>query len=152
VPDAGPARPARAEPDTAPGAAALAGRRFLVIEDEPLIALDLADVLQRAGGHVLGPVGTEREALALIEQGDACVFDYALLDANLHGHAVDAVAAALSRRDVPFIFVTGYGELGAHTAFGQVPVLAKPVGERQRIEALLRIPRRGIAVAPLVRQ
>jgi len=143
--DAGRLAPAQAA-DAAP-AAALAGRRFLVVEDEPLIALDLADMLQRAGAHVLGPVGTEREALALIEQER---FDYALLDANLHGRAVDAVAAALARRNVPFVFVTGYGDFGAHTASPQVPVLAKPVGERQLIEALLRIPRRTAGVARLI--
>jgi hypothetical protein len=46
----------------------LAGMRFLVVEDEPLIALDIVPVLERAGALVAGPVGTVDEALLLIEK------------------------------------------------------------------------------------
>ncbi len=136
--DAAPARAAREEAG-ARSASALAGCRLLVIEDEPVIALDFADALQGAGAYVLGPVGTEAEALQMIE---TCKFDCALLDANLHGRSIDAVAAALTRRNIPFVFVTGYGGCDLQTSFRHAPVLAKPVGERQLIDALLAVRQR----------
>jgi hypothetical protein len=67
------------------GAAKLEGLRFLVIEDESLIALDLVDRLKAAGAEVAPPVGTEQQALKVIQGGK---FDCALLDANLHGRPV----------------------------------------------------------------
>ena len=102
-----------------------------MIEDEPLIALDLAESLEKAGADVAPPVGTEREALQIIEQGD---FDGALLDANLHGRSVDAIAAALTRRRIPFVFVTGYGQEGLPSAFRHAAVLTKPVSNQQLFE------------------
>ncbi len=117
-----------------------------MVEDEPLIALDLTDVLERAGARVAGPVGTESEALRVIAEG---TFDAALLDANLHGRSVDEVAAALTRRNIPFVFVTGYGDVGLRTSFRNAPVLAKPVSERQLIATLLRLRPRSEGVVQL---
>ena len=113
--------------------AKLAGLRFLVVEDEPLIALDFAELLERAGADVAPPVGTESEALRVIEQAD---FDGALLDANLHGRPVNAIAAALTRRNIPFVFITGYGREGLPSGFKTAAVLTKPVSDRQLLEAV----------------
>ena len=113
--------------------AKLAGLRFLVVEDEPLIALDFAELLERAGADVAPPVGTESEALRIIEQAD---FDGALLDANLHGRPVNAIAAALTRRNIPFVFITGYGREGLPSGFKTAAVLTKPVSDRQLLEAV----------------
>ena len=44
----------------------LAGKRFLIIEDEPLVALDVMSSLDEAGVESVGPVGSASEALALI--------------------------------------------------------------------------------------
>ena len=115
-----------------PGAK-LAGLRFLVIEDEPLIALALAELLERGGADVAPPVGSESEALKVIEQGD---FDGALLDANLHGRPVNAIAAALTRRNIPFVFITGYGREGLPNGFQNAAVLTKPVSDQQLFEAV----------------
>jgi len=111
----------------------LAGLRFLVVEDEPLIALSLVDTLENAGAQVSEPVGTEKEALQAIEQGE---LDGALLDANLHGRPVQEIAAALTRRGVPFVFVTGYGREGAPGGFRHVPVVTKPFTDRQLLDAV----------------
>jgi PAS domain S-box-containing protein len=113
--------------------AKLAGLRFLVIEDEPLIALDLAELLERAGADVAPPVGSENEALKVIEEAD---FDGALLDANLHGRPVNAIAAALTRRNIPFVFITGYGREGLPNGFKTAAVLTKPVSDQQLLEAV----------------
>ncbi|HUI14062.1 MAG TPA: ATP-binding protein [Xanthobacteraceae bacterium] len=111
----------------------LAGFRFLVIEDESLIALDLVDTLESAGARVAPPVSTEKESLQAIETGD---FDCALLDGNLHGHSVEGIAAALTRRNVPFVFVTGYGQAGLPAAFKHVPMLSKPVSVDQLLDTV----------------
>ena len=44
--------------------AALSGRRILVVEDEAIVALWIADVLAMAGAVVIGPVGFVHEAHA----------------------------------------------------------------------------------------
>jgi CheY-like chemotaxis protein len=112
---------------------ALSGRRVLVIDDEPFIALDLADSLKEAGADVAGPVGTVKQALLLIE---TTRLDAAVLDANLHGYAVDEVAGALARRHIPFVFVTGYARDKLQTAFKQAPVLTKPIRHDELLETL----------------
>jgi len=79
----------------------------LVVEDEYLIAADLADVLKDAGADVIGPVASVREALELVETfGDR--LDGAVLDVNLREERVFPVAEALARRGIPYIFTTGY--------------------------------------------
>ncbi len=118
----------------------LEGLRLLVIDDEPLIGLDFADMLKKAGAWVAPPIGTEREALQAIESGH---FDGALLDANLHGRSADKIAAALTRRNVPFIFITGYGREGLPASYRQAPVLAKPVSAQQLLDAIAGIVTRG---------
>jgi len=126
--------------------AILSGLRFLVVEDEPLIALLLVENLEDAGAEVAPPVGTEREALHLIEHQD---FNGALLDANLHGRPVDAIAAALTGRNIPFIFVTGYGSAGLSASFKHVTVLTKPFTGRQLLEAVTGLMSRGGNVVQL---
>jgi PAS domain S-box-containing protein len=116
--------------------AALTGRRLLVVDDEPLIAMALADTLERAGAEVIGPVGTEGEALKLIEHAD---FDGALLDAHLRGHSADGIAAALVTRNIPFIFVTGGARDGLQASFERVPILPKPFSDQQLLEALTEV-------------
>ncbi|HEY7665898.1 MAG TPA: response regulator [Xanthobacteraceae bacterium] len=116
--------------------AMLARLRCLLVEDEPLIALDLADSLQHAGAATVTSVGTEREALKAVEDGE---FDAALLDANLHGRSSQEIAAALTRRGIPFIFVTGYAREGLPASFRHAPVLVKPVSDSQLIEAVKRL-------------
>jgi PAS domain S-box-containing protein len=116
--------------------AKLAGKRFLVVEDEPLVALDIAAGLQDAGGEVVASTGTPRETLHTIETK---ALDAALLDGNLHGWPVDDIAAALTRRNVPFVFVTGYGRESLPAAFGHVPVLSKPFSQQQLTDAAARL-------------
>jgi PAS domain S-box-containing protein len=106
----------------------LRGKRFLVVEDEPLIALAIASDLEAAGAQVAGPAGNVEEALRLVQEA---VLDAALLDVNLHGKSVDEIAAALTRRGVPFVFVTGNGREGLPKSFARAPVLSKPFSEVQ---------------------
>src|SRR5690606_36623500 len=85
----------------------LYGKRILIVEDEPLVAMDMAASLVAAGCEVAGPAGNLRDAKRLVADAD---FDAALLDANLAGSPVDELAAALARLEIPFAFATGYGQ------------------------------------------
>jgi PAS domain S-box-containing protein len=129
-----------AAPDQAPAAerspALLAGSRFLVIEDEPLVSMDLIAGLEEAGAEVVGTAGTSEEALALIE---GTPIDAAMLDGNLRGRPVDDIAAALTRHNIPFVFVTGYGHESLPRAFGNTAILSKPFSREQLLEAATQL-------------
>ena len=149
-PDKGDAAAASTAPRPGDGAGErgdLAGRRILVVEDEPLLALDIASSLAEVGVAVLGPAATVEQALRLIE---IAPFDGALLDANLDGHPVDEVAAALTRRNSPVAFVTGYGPESLPLAFRAAPIVAKPFSPAGLIQAVRQFAtRRDAAVLPL---
>ncbi|WP_296600652.1 response regulator [Phenylobacterium sp.] len=108
---------------TAP-AGSLAGRRILVVDDEPLVAMLIEDLLRDEGVEVVGPASSLAQALELA--GDPGL-DGALLDVNLAGEFVYPVAEILRARDVPFAFVTGYGRAGLDPDFADAPVMPKPV-------------------------
>jgi two-component sensor histidine kinase len=110
----------------------LEGRRFLVVEDEPFIGLDVVAALEGVKARVEGPIATVEKACELIEQSH---FDAALIDANLNGRPVDAVASALARRNIPFAFVTGHNSDALPEAFRTFPVVNKPFGHEQVVEA-----------------
>lgn len=103
------------------------------------MALDLVAGLQKAGAETIGPVGKSEQALVIIEKER---LDGALLDANLHGRPVDDIAAALTRRRVPFVFVTGYGRASLPEAFGKAPMLSKPFTEAQVLDAVVELTNR----------
>ena len=120
--------------------ATLAGARVLVVEDEPLVALEIETELTDAGAVVIGPAATLEAAARLIE---AEAVDAALLDANLAGRPVDTLAAALAARGVPFAFASGYGPSGLPEEFRDRPLLGKPFGSEALVTlvgALLAAP------------
>jgi signal transduction histidine kinase/DNA-binding response OmpR family regulator len=117
-----------------PAASSLAnlkGKTFAVIEDEPLIALNIIAALEQVGARVSGQAVTVNEALRLITEHD---FHCALVDANLRGQQVDDVAAALTRKKVPFAFVTGYGREALPSSFARAKLLKKPFTEQQLLQ------------------
>lgn len=104
----------------------LRGSRLLIVEDEFLIAADLADVLRDEGAEILGMAGSVEEAQAVIEaEGDR--LDGAVLDVNLGRDRVYPVADALMARKVPFVFATGYDVAVIPEAYAEVPRFEKPV-------------------------
>lgn len=114
----------------------LKGKRFLIVEDEPLIALDIVAGLEGVGVNVEGPIGSVRDALRAIEEGS---FDGVLLDANLRGEPVDEVAAALVRHNIPFAFVTGYGRQALPESFARATVLTKPFTQEQLLRTVSQL-------------
>ena len=88
----------------------LTGKRVLVLEDEPLIAMVLVDILEEAGCTVVGPAHDAAQAAKLIAESP---IDVAVLDVNLgSGHTSASIADSLRGSGTPFIFATGYGEMG----------------------------------------
>lgn len=101
------------------------GLKLLVVEDEYLLALYLADVLGDMGAEVLGPVACVADALELIEAAPG--IDAAILDVNLAGEAVFPVADRLSALRVPFAFASGYDPDLMPARFRDVDVCQKPI-------------------------
>jgi two-component sensor histidine kinase/DNA-binding response OmpR family regulator len=128
-----------AEAERASAGVALRGRLILVVEDEPLVAMAVAQTLKRLGCEVLGPAGSLTEARDLAAAA-AERLDAAVLDMNLQGESALPVAQLLADRGVPVIWATGYGELpaGSETA-GITQLLRKPVAEGDLETALRQI-------------
>jgi DNA-binding response OmpR family regulator len=103
--------------------AELEGVRILVVEDEFLIATLIEDMLHTAGCIVSGPIPRLGEALEAVGRE---TYDAAILDVNLGGDRIDPVARALSCRNVPFAFVTGYGIGSLPGDYAERPHLRKP--------------------------
>ncbi|HEY8573918.1 HWE histidine kinase domain-containing protein [Phenylobacterium sp.] len=100
----------------------LKGAKVLIVEDAVLLALELETGLSEAGAEVIGPAYELEEAMALLDRQ----IDAAVLDANLNGRSVTPVAEALARRNVPFVFATGYGETAGAPGGFDAPVIRKP--------------------------
>jgi CheY-like chemotaxis protein len=96
---------------------------ILVVEDEPLVAMVLESIIEDMGASLVGPAASVEKALSLIEAGG---FAGALLDVNLRGERVDAVADALAAKGLPFVFTTGHGIDGIPAAHRHRPMLSKP--------------------------
>jgi CheY-like chemotaxis protein len=99
------------------------GRRVLLVEDEPIVAWLLKDMLVDLGCSVVGPAADVNQALAMIE---AESIDVAVLDVNLRGQMSYPIADVLVARGVPFVFSTGYDKDRLLDGYRTIPTLQKP--------------------------
>lgn len=130
-----PPKPApRAE--TVMDAPPLAGLRVLIVEDEPLVAMELEMLLEDAGATPVGPATTCAEAIASAARNRPHL---ALLDGNLHGEKVDKVAAAFDAAGIGFAFVSGYGREHLPEDFRDRPVVTKPFDPPQLLAVAGRL-------------
>ena len=118
-------------------------RCILVVEDEWLLADQLATTIREAGHHVLGPAARAVDALALLQQTRP---DAAMLDVSLGGGTSFPVAAALASRGVPFLFLTGYAPTDFPSAFRDRALLRKPLVDADIGAALMSLLRSRPAV------
>ncbi len=83
--------------------------RVMIIEDEPIIAMDLQNIVETLGHHVVGIAATRDEATALAsrEPADLVLADIQLADGS---SGIDAVKDILADHDVPVVFVTAFPE------------------------------------------
>ena len=79
--------------------------RVLIIEDEPLTGLTLAEMLNEEGHRTIGPVASRKEALAVLDRTrpDCVVLDLALADGPSVG-----LGRELRARGTPFIVFSGH--------------------------------------------
>ena len=111
---------------------ATAGTRVLVVEDEPIVAMCLEDMLEAMGYVPVGPASRLEEGLRLAESE---AIGAAILDINLAGERSEPIAAALKARGIPFAFASGYGSPPEDFAEG-VPMIGKPYRETDVAAAL----------------
>jgi PAS domain S-box-containing protein len=104
------------------------GRRILIVEDEPLLAMELETNLHALGCKTLRAAATLDAAKAAIADSEC---DAALVDVNLAGRQADELAVALTRKNIPFAFVTGYGREGLPAGFKEAAILSKPFGKEE---------------------
>jgi DNA-binding response OmpR family regulator len=108
--------------------------RILIVEDEPIVALNYASILQEAGYESVGPVGSIKKGLDLIASQD---LDGAVLDIDISGVPVDPIIMALRRKSVPFIFVSANpDQVGP---YGDAVFLHKPCTAVQLISAIRQL-------------
>ncbi|AUX46848.1 uncharacterized protein SOCE26_083570 [Sorangium cellulosum] len=112
---------------------AAAPTSIMIVEDENLVALDIAEGLQRLGYRVAGMVGTGREAVAMAEKTRP---DLILMDINLRGDVsgIDAAHVIRDRLHTPVIYVTAYSDevtLTQAKATEPFGYLIKPIDKRE---------------------
>jgi DNA-binding response OmpR family regulator len=99
-------------------------KRILVVEDESLLALDIADQIRDAGFEVVGPATSVAKAQELLREVGC---DAAVLDVNLCLETVEPVAIALQARGVPFLFLSGNSREQLSPGLQSALWLSKPV-------------------------
>jgi len=98
-------------------------KSFFLVEDEALIRMMIADMIEELGHRVAAEAGTIDKALSLARN---CEFDAAILDVNLNGANIAPVAEIIAARKIPFLFASGYDIDGMPEAFMDRPGLHKP--------------------------
>ncbi len=114
--------------------AILNGTRILIVEDEPLIAMELAQIIEDAGAIVVRSIRTQTEAINFSRNND---FDAALLDVRVHDGATFELAAVLFDKQIPFLFCTGDSDQRREFRdWAEVPIIFKPYRPETIIGAL----------------
>ncbi|HAO40942.1 MAG: CheY-like chemotaxis protein [Afipia broomeae] len=103
----------------------------LLVEDEVMIRMMVADMLEELGYTIAAEAGDIDEGVRLVQATD---FDIAILDVNVNGKVITPVAEAVQMSGKPFVFATGYGAQGLPEKFRDRPTLQKPF----QIETLAR--------------
>ena len=112
----------------------LRSARVLIVEDEPLIAMDLACVIEEADGVVAASVRSVREAR---DHLNGTPFHAAVLDVRLPDGTAFDIAASLETKGIPFVFCTADNEdTTQFSRWPDAPVLTKPCQAELLIMAL----------------
>lgn len=115
----------------------LAGKTILVIEDEAFFSLHLSEAIVAAGGHVVGPIASVKEGLALLKAGIDHI-DAASVDIRLQDGLSFPIVEQLAEVGIPMLFVSGTVEEIPAT-LSRHPALCKPVRVHQIIKALIHL-------------
>ena len=99
------------------------GGSVFLVEDEVMIRMMVADMLEELGYSIAAESGEIGDALKLAQSVE---FDLAILDVNVNGKVISPVADLIAARNRPFIFATGYGSSGLPEEYRDRPALQKP--------------------------
>lgn len=119
----------------------LRGKRILIVDDEPLLAFDVARMIEQQGGEVIGPALSLPEAARLAEETE---LDAGLLDIELDGVLIWSVAHGLRIAGTPFAFISAQSSSrdDIPSEFAGTVYLSKPASERRIIDVLCDILRK----------
>lgn len=110
-------------------------KRIFIVDDEALIAFEMADALEDLGFEVVGPSTHLNDALGLAREGG---FDVACLDVNLGaGKTSEPIARVLSARGIPYVYITAYDAEQIKFLQPDDKVMRKPVSISDLKKALL---------------
>jgi CheY-like chemotaxis protein len=102
----------------------LRGLRILLVEDDPLIRLDLETSLTEFGANVTAAANVSKA----LETLEASALDFAVLDFELGAETSEPIAKAVQARNVPFLYLSGYSEYDERfNPWPGIRVLAKPL-------------------------
>jgi len=110
-----------------------ANRRVLVVEDEPLISLDIQAVLSEAGFDV---VGTAETLIKAMEFAHDVEIEGAVVDMNLHGDITAPVVQKLLDQSIPVVLLTGYSSKALAEPFCRCPLINKPYDSSHLVDTL----------------
>jgi DNA-binding NtrC family response regulator len=95
----------------------------LIVEDDPLLAMDVETLLSGAGYRIIGPAESCAHALSILRHEAP---DVAVLDLNLCGEMAFAVFDTLEKAGRPFIIVSGHSRQIVPARHSRRPFLQKP--------------------------
>lgn len=119
---------------------ALEGCHVLVVDDEPIIAMDLAEELEAAGALVIGPASSIESATVLLDTGHVRA---AVLDIRLGEQLIFPLADVLAAQGIPFIFASGWDCASVPERHAEVPLCNKPCATHAIVDTLSEWWRRG---------
>lgn len=119
--------------------------RIMLVEDDWLVAMDLADQLAEAGYEIVGPAPCIDRARALLETE---LVDAALLDIALDASSSYPAAEALMRSGIPFAFVTAQTARELRPDFQKHLLISKPVPRAVLVETVRDLLVGGLSAAP----
>ena len=102
-------------------------KRLLVVEDDPVIAMLMEDILRDLGPEVFVNLTLTHALLEI----DAHEVDAVLLDMHLRGESAHPMVLALIERKLPFLVLSGSDQSALQQEFPQVRLLPKPFGKVQ---------------------
>lgn len=117
------------------GRSLLGGAHVLIVEDEFLLADDLARALRAAGGEPVGPVSTIAQAEELVREH---ALDAAIIDVNLRGQMASEFISRLASTAMPCLIVSGYAGDALPECLDKIPRLEKPVSPASVIRELAK--------------
>jgi ActR/RegA family two-component response regulator len=106
----------------------------LLVEDEPLIALDVEDHLRKVGARVI-TAGYFDAALYTAEHPD---LSGAIVDLRLGVESAIPICRRLAHRNLPFVVHTGYAADAVQREWPSVPIIQKPATADEIVDALSR--------------